>query len=411
MDDDEKSVLEVSVDWLASVVSSGDGWAVKRATYRKGVVPRVDPVFSWVDRAYKATGEMPPYETMKQRHPRFPWPAVPLPETFTTLELEHAYSRWRLVKFVNELNDMTVEGTVNEAYRHIREFATSRLPGTTPQGIQLTDPMLYVDVETDMVDFPSWGGVLGNRGVHRSDFVLVAARTNVGKSWWLVMAALDALRQGWDVVFYSLEMDADEVAKRCSMLVRADDMPSWFERQPGKLWVIQQSANKNGYRPSDLAMRVEQGSRTVVVVDYGELMRPESGGRTTEAWNKSAEVSQALQNVAKHMEIPVLAAVQDNRAAADPLQANKSGVETFSGSDYWGRDADIALRVRDEAGIRPGAGPTRVLEVVKTRHSGHRSSAYYRFDPEGDGIKLIDRVEYATLHSEIMAVRAQRENA
>jgi DnaB helicase-like protein len=398
MDQQGKTLATTTADWIAAVVSSKDGWPTKRGLYRARVIPELDPVMSWIDRSYRQSSKLPPYSTTKQRFPTVPWPKDVLPEAFAILELEQAYRRYDVIQHVRELERLLTEGTTNEAYQLAQTFSAQAITGDTAFGIQLTDPALYEQQEEDSIPLPSWGDAMAERPVCRGDFVLLAARTGVGKSWLLLMAALDAIQVGWDVVFYSLEMSSDEQAKRLRMLLKmgsAKQTTEWLADQLGRMYVIDQGAHRRGFTPGDLVKRVDKGSNTLIIVDYGELIRPESGGRTTEGWNKSAEVSQALQNVAKHVEVPVMAAVQDNRAAV----GTRPGVETLSGSDYWGRDADTVLRLRDETGEPPGVGPTRILEVVKSRHTGNRTPTFYEFAPNKTGVTVIDRVQYASIHA------------
>lgn len=391
-DDRSKPMHVVAIQWIAAVVASQEGWAVKKGAYRRGITVELDPLVAWLNRCHESSGQLPTYTTTIESWPKLPWPADPVPETFASMELEQAYKRWDVVQHLHSLDLLLKEGTTNEAYDAAARFGTMSGRSSTPRGVELVDPDLYVDEEVDTIDLPSWGSVLKEAPVHRDDYMLLAARTNVGKSWFLQMAALDAIQQGWEVVMYSLEMDSRKIAKRSrALLPGVRDVPAWIRSQPGRLYVIDQASQRAGYTATDLVNRVDQGSRSFIIVDYGELMRPETGGRATEGWNKSAEVSQALQNVAKYVKVPVLVAVQDNRSAV----GQKTGVETLSGSDYWGRDADTVMRLRDETGDPSGSGRTRVLEMVKTRHTGYKQPSFFRFDPEGRGIEEIDRVQYA----------------
>lgn len=392
-----KTLTTITTDWIAAVVASRTGWEVKRTTYRQGVTPELDALVSWIDRSYQTSQKLPTYASTKRYWPNMPWPADVLAEEFATNELVNAYHRNDVIQHVREMDRLLEEGTTREAYALAQSFSSKVVKGDTPRGIQLLDVSLYEEKESDGVPLPSWGDAMGERALGRSNFMLLAARTGVGKSWLLLMAAMDAIQAGWDVVFYSLEMSAEEQAKRLQMLLQRTPkaVTKWLASQPGELYVVDQSSHRFGFTPTDLVKRVDNGSNTLIIVDYGELIRPDSGGRTTENWNKSAEVSQALQNVAKNVRVPVLAAVQDNRNAVGA----KSGVETLSGSDYWGRDADTVLRLRDETGEPQGVGPTRCLEVVKSRHTGSRTPTYYEFDPKNVGVRIIDRVQYASIHA------------
>lgn len=396
MDSSAKSLDAVVIDWIAAAVASGVGWSTKRDHYRVGVTPAIDPLFSWLDRAWRSSHELPTLAVTQQRWSRYPWPADVMPEAFALVNLEQTYRRWHLIAHHRELDRLLREGTTNEAYDLTQQFAAEQIRGSTPEGIELLDPVLFIDHDADVIELPSWGPAAQGHPLTRGDMALLTARTTVGKSWMLMLAALDALRVEWDVVYYSLEMSADAVAKRIRLILYTD-VPTWLRQQRGTLHVIDQRMGaRRGFSALDIMRRVEQGSKTLVVVDYGELLRPESGGRSTESHNKSAEISQTVQNAAKYLEVPILAAVQDNRAAV--LSGQRPGLENISGSDQWGRDADVVFRLRDDSGHPDGDGRTRVLQMIKSRHTGLGMLTFLQFDPGGAGINVIDNMRYAAIN-------------
>ena len=60
-------------------------------------------------------------------------------------------------------------------------------------------------------------------GMQKKIFVLLAARTNIGKTWWLILFALYQAKQGEVVGFVSMEMGANKIGVRmdtfCNTLV------------------------------------------------------------------------------------------------------------------------------------------------------------------------------------------------
>jgi DnaB-like helicase C terminal domain len=396
VDSSAKSLDAVVIDWIAAVVDNGVGWSSKRDHYRVGMAPAVDPLYAWLDRAWRSSHELPTLATTKQRWSRYPWPTDVMPESFALLNLEQAYHRVDLINHVRELDRLLREGTTNEAYDLTQQFASIQVRGSTPEGIELLDPVLFVDLDADVINLPSWGPAAHDHPLVRGDMALLTARTSVGKSWLLMLAALDALRADWDVVYYSLEMSADSVAKRMAAIL-GTDVPAWLRAQRAHLHVIDQRMGaRRGFTTGDIIRRVEQGARSLVIVDYGELLRPESGGRSTESHNKSAEISQSVQNAAKYLEVPLLVAVQDNRAAV--LGGIRPGLENISGSDQWGRDADSVYRLRDQSGHPDGDGKTRTLQMIKSRHTGLGPLSFLQFDPGGAGINVIDPMRYAAIN-------------
>lgn len=403
-DNEMRSIDSIAVDFIAATVKAQSYQPMKHH-YRRGSSQRADVLASFIDRYGRNEDDPLTLEYLASRFPHYGINTEAVaPMSLVLSELQDAYNRSDAIDAINTASLAVRNNDLEAVERVFNEHITRPRTGDA-LGSELLDPALYELEECDIVPLPNLGPAAGD-GLRRAEYMLVAARTGVGKSWTLLMALTDIMEAGWDVMLLSLEMPRAEVAKRMAMLRRctAVEQRKWLASLPGKLRVVDQTDVPRGITAHQAASRIERSSNTAVIIDYGELLRPESGGRSSEGHQKSGEISESLQNITKQLNIPVIAAVQENREA---LQRSGSGTETISGSDRWGRDADTVLKLTDTVGqlregMKPGQGPTRVLEAIKTRHSAARDKAYYRYDITGDGIRLISHHDYVLTNEKFL---------
>lgn len=164
-------------------------------------------------------------------------------------------------------------------------------------------------------------------GWQNSDLILVAARPGAGKSAFMLSIARHASRQLPTAIF-SLEMSAGQLADR---LISADNMiendkirsgilssEEWARigSDPGKLAMAKlfiddtPSLSIHELRSKCLRLKQERDLK-MIVIDYLQLMRGESGGNREQ---EIASISRALKNLAKELDIPVIALSQLSRA-------------------------------------------------------------------------------------------------
>lgn len=182
-------------------------------------------------------------------------------------------------------------------------------------------------------------------GLRKGQLTLLAGRPGMGKSSAALAIAKGVAAQGRGVAFFSLEMTEPELGLRMAcdvaferfLPVHQGENPSYFKAEWGSLdqpqWSRLQEATRAmsswpvmfDCRPALTAAQIMAASRRIVrnwakagiepgciIVDHLGLIRPESGRNG----NKVAEigdVSGALREMAKALEVPVIALCQLSR--------------------------------------------------------------------------------------------------
>ena len=230
-------------------------------------------------------------------------------------------------------------------------------------------------------------------GFQKSDLIILAARPSVGKtSLALDMITHAALMEKKNVAFFSLEMSNMQIMDR--LLGMQSGIPFW-EIRTNKLndEKIVKLANTMGelgdanifiddmagqhinqVRTKARRLALESGV-DIIFVDYLQLMHGSSKeSRTLEV----SEVSQGLKNLAKELNIPVVALSQLSRAI-EQRQSRRPQLSDLRESGSIEQDADVVVFLDREETWNPDTekkgnaelfvakhrnGPTGVLELA-----------------------------------------------
>lgn len=206
---------------------------------------------------------------------------------------------------------------------HIRQLLEQYLE--TP-GIDAVGASLISHVRTGFVDLDT---LLG--GLKRSDLILVAARPSLGKtSLALNIARNAAIGQGARVAVFSLEMAAEQLAQRLlasesgvdSTRLRLGEHNEAEERKimhaMGVLAEAEIYIDDAGFQSAaDIRVKAKRLHREepldLIIVDYLQLMHGasrRSDSRVTEV----SDISRALKELARELEVAVVACSQLSRA-------------------------------------------------------------------------------------------------
>lgn len=243
--------------------------------------------------------------------------------------------------------------------------------------------------------FPTLDNCLG--GFQPSDLIIIAARPAMGKTALVGYMAQFISSMGVPVGFFSLEMSAEQLMRRFisgqtgidsrkfrtndlthedwDRIHRMDNLPIFIDDTPALSLVEMQAKARQMY---------SAGCR-LIIVDYLQLMRV-SGSLNRE--QEINQISQGLKNIAKDLNIPVIALAQLSRAVE--LRGDKTpqlsdlresgGIEQAADSvvfimrpEYYDiKDVEVNGTVVHSAGIT-------LLNVEKNRH-GSLSNVVLKFD-------------------------------
>lgn len=219
-------------------------------------------------------------------------------------------------------------------------------------------------------------------GLQKSDLVILAARPSMGKT----SLALDIARNVGSIYkipvgIFSLEMSSDQLVDR--MIAAESDIDLWrlrtgnlknedFEKineTMGKLSeapiFIDDTASANIMEMRTMARRLQAEHKLgLIIIDYLQLME----GRGSEnRVQEISEISRGLKNLAKELNIPIVALSQLSRAVESrPDQRPKLSDLRESGSIE--QDADVVMFIYREGRINPDSENKNVAEIIIAKH-------------------------------------------
>lgn len=174
-------------------------------------------------------------------------------------------------------------------------------------------------------------------GLAPGELGVITACAGSGKSWVLARIGAEAMRQGKNVVHFTLELNENYVGLRydaCftgidfqNVRKNVDIVKAKISSIPGKL-IIKYFPIKTVSAHS-LKLHVERiqmlGTKIdLIIVDYADILRPSASEKNSNSYSEAGGIYEELRGVAGEMQIPIWTASQSNRAAMDEdiIQAN-----------------------------------------------------------------------------------------
>ena len=180
-------------------------------------------------------------------------------------------------------------------------------------------------------------GIQGGWGP--GDLVIVFGNPGGGKSWTMVAAAAHAVKLGFKVNYYTLELGEDYVGKRFDCYFTGYNIDEVNKHRPevetyvnalkGKLIVKEyppKGATVNTIK-SHIQKCTDMGHKPdLIVIDYVDYLKAPSRGRSSERKDEIDDVFIATKGLAKELKIPILTPSQVNRMGAkdDIIEGDKA---------------------------------------------------------------------------------------
>lgn len=236
-------------------------------------------------------------------------------------------------------------------------------------------------------------------GLQKSDLVIVAGRPGMGKTSWLLTAALNAATQGAArVAVFSMEMSNEQLVQRLIStetginshtlrLGKLDDR-EWalFVEATGRLEKLRIYLDDTpALSPLQLRSKCRrlfsEHGLDLVIVDYLQLMTSEMG-RSDNRVQEISFISRNLKQLARELHVPVLAAAQLSRAV-EQRQDKRPQLSDLRESGSIEQDADIVMFIyRDEVYNENTERPNEADIIVAKHRNGPTGSVALYFMKE-----------------------------
>lgn len=259
--------------------------------------------------------------------------------------------------------------------------------------------------------YPDMDNILA--GFQKSDLVILAARPSIGKTTLaLDLARQIATKEKVPVGIFSLEMSADQLIDR--MLAAQANVDLWrlrtgklktgdgdddFERIGQAMGILSEApifiddtGSANVMELRTMARRLQSEHNVgVIIIDYLQLMEGRNGGRDNRV-NEISEISRALKQLARELNIPILALSQLSRSVESRSpQIPKLSDLRESGSIE--QDADIVMFLYREDREKPDTPNKNIVEVHIAKHrNGPVGKLSLYFQENSTTFKSLERV-------------------
>lgn len=264
--------------------------------------------------------------------------------------------------------------------------------------------------------FPDLDNLLS--GLHKSDLIILAARPSMGKtSLALDIARNAAVRHNTPVGIFSLEMSSEQLVDR--MLSAESFIDSWkmrtgavhAEEDFSKIRDALESLSKAPIYIDDkpaqniLSMRAvarrlkrERGIG-LIIVDYLQLMAPTNTKASDSMVQQVTEISRSLKQLAREIEVPVIALSQLSRAVEQ--RGGKPRLSDLRDSGSIEQDADVVMFIHREDKINKDSDRPNIAEILVEKHrNGPTGKVELYFDEKRTSFMPMDKTGYGELADE-----------
>ena len=231
--------------------------------------------------------------------------------------------------------------------------------------------------------FPALDNLLA--GFQKSDLIILAARPSMGKTTFaLDVVRHAAVRHGAKVGFFSLEMSAQQLVDR---MVAAEAKVDAWKLRTGKLssdtefTLVQEALARLSEAPIHIEdtpgnniLKMRSAARRLkneygldmIVVDYLQLMMPTQSRSSDSMVQQVTEISRSLKNLARELDVPVIALSQLSRAVEQ--RGGKPRLSDLRDSGSIEQDADVVMFIQRDDKLNPNSDKPNIAEIMIEKH-------------------------------------------
>ena len=401
----------VELQLLNKILQNGDPSPIVLNGLDNSFFPQYKAEFDFVKSHYEEHGNIPDMATFLDHFPDFEVIKVNEGDRYLIGELYREHNGDVLASAFNKVRTLLQQNRIDEAMDAYRKAEEGLTEG---RALQCTDLVKDTSRFNDYLDrtrdfskyyistgFPELDAIVG--GYDRQDeLALVVARTNVGKSQWLMKSAVAALKQGLNVGMYSGEMSERKVGYRFDTAMSGlpngsishgnvairQEYERYIKELPesvkaGSFKVITPQSIAGPANVDALRAFIEKEGLDILFVDQVSLLEDQRRGKTPT--EKYANISKDLKLLQVMKRIPIVSVSQQNRTSSESGSADTTQIAM---SDRLGQDSTMVVFLEKK-------DPVLKMTLVKSRDSENGKTINYNVDfntgkwqyipEEGDG--------------------------
>lgn len=237
-------------------------------------------------------------------------------------------------------------------------------------------------------------------GLGKGELGFIVAPAGSGKSWFLTRLGTEAMKQGKNVMHFTMELNEKYVGLRydaCFSGIQFQDVrknvdavKKSIEGVPGKLFIkyfpIKTASAATLKMHIDRLQLITGVKIDIVIVDYADLLRPFTVDRNANSYSEGGSVYEELRAILGELQIPGWTASQSNRGAHEEEVIEAHNVAESYKKIMTG-DFIMSLSRRSEDKL---AGTGRV-HVMKNRFGPDGITYHCAFDTSCGKISIHDK--------------------
>lgn len=249
-------------------------------------------------------------------------------------------------------------------------------------------------------------------GFQKSDLIILAARPSMGKTALaLDLARKAAINHKVPVAIFSLEMSSQQLVDR--MLSAESQVDAWKIRTGHDLSIqddfkaigdaisrlseapiyIDDQAGNNILKMRAVARRLKnEKGLGLIIVDYLQLMVPTTTKFNDNLVQQITEISHSLKNLARELEVPVLALSQLSRAVEQ--RGGKPRLSDLRDSGSIEQDADVVMFIHRESDQDMGGRKEEAEILIEKHRNGPTGIVKLFFDSKKTTFLPIDKADF-----------------
>lgn len=368
--------------------------------------------FNFIQQHLRKYGTVPDEVTFLTKFPEFDIIKVEESDSYLIDALFEDRNKRMLARVFNKVRELLNVGKVEEAMNTYMAASSDVVKATHLEAVDiLSDTSRYDAYIERTEDYNKYYVKTGIKELddiiggwdRKEELALIAARTNVGKSWMLLKVAIAAAEQGLKVGLYSGEMTENKVGYRIDTLIShisngklihgdasiQNDYKRYLEnlstKVSGSIKVL--TPKMIGTTPGVTALRafIEKEKLDMLCIDQHSLLEDDRGAR--DPVQKAANISKDLKTLQVLKQIPIISVSQLNRTAVN----SEIGLDAshIAQSDRIAQDSTVILGLEKKDNVM-------TISLIKSRDSLVGAKLKYAVDLDKGLFMLIPNEEDAT---------------